>query len=215
MHTKDLAKKLLNYTITNSGAEHRTYLGMSAIGRCQRQLYHDLLHGREWTTQAHFYCYLGYLFERDILARLAAIDPNLLGPGQEFSDFAGRFMGHSDGEWDGDLLEVKSTTEDRLPNGRIPDQHFWQIQTYMHYGDYARAKIIYIARDTGSFRVRNIDRVHKMGELARIKAATILEAVDLRQPLACECGRCELKPYSQNHQNQPISQRTTPNEPHR
>lgn len=191
MHSTELGKKLLNYTITNSGAEHRAYLGMSAIGDCPRQLYLHYISGRQWTTQGHFYCYLGYLFERDLLCRLAAINSKLLRPAQEFSDFGGRFMGHTDGEWDGDLLEIKTTIAEKLPNGRIPERHYWQLQTYMHYGDYRQAKIIYIARDTGAFVVRNIVRVHKMGELARLKAASILEAADLRQPPECECGRCK------------------------
>lgn len=191
MQASKLGKLLLNHTITHSGAERRTYLGMSQIGHCQRKLYYIMVQGREWTTQAHLYCHLGYLFEESILARLRAIEP-LLGPSREFSDFGGRFAGHSDGEWDGDLLEIKSTTSNLLidMNGRIPRNHFWQVQVYMFYGHYKQAQVIYVARDTGQLRVEAIRFHERTAELARLKAASILEAVDLRQPPECECGRC-------------------------
>lgn len=196
MDSKELKNRLFTWTLQHSGAEHRTYLGMSGIGLCSRVLYNQMLQGREWTTRDHLNCYLGYLFERDILARLAALNPgDLLKPGREFSDFGGRFMGHSDGELDGQLLEIKSVLQTKLDYiqsaGRIPNQHYNQVQCYMHYGDYSQATVIYVARDTGEMYVTSIRRSIHVGETLRLKAATILEAVDARIPPDCDCGRCE------------------------
>jgi hypothetical protein len=191
----DLKCQLLNWTMANSGAECRTYLGMSSIGECPLRLYNNLVHGRDWSVGQHLMCYLGYLHERDILARLAALNGSQLGPSREFSDFGGRFQGHSDGEWAGDLLEIKSTMAEVLGHiqqrGRIPRRHFWQVQTYMFYGRYACALVVYVARDTGDLYVAQIRRLDHIGEEARLKASAILEAVDHRQPPTCECGRCE------------------------
>jgi hypothetical protein len=190
---KDL---LLDWTVANSGAEERNYLGMSAIGRCPRQLYDQMVGARTWNLQGHQLCYLGYLFERDVLARLQAINADLLGGPREFSDFGGRFQGHSDGEWDGDLLEIKSTTAETVreikETRRVPHDHYWQVQTYMHYGNYRRATVIYVARDRGDVYVASVPRNHRVGERARLKAATILEAVDHRQPPEGECGYCRV-----------------------
>lgn len=200
MHPFELETQLINWTVRNSGIEVRNYLGMSAIGHCPRYLYYLMLGGREHNIQSHHYCYLGYLFERDILNRLEQLgrevngrDAPILKSGREFVDFAGRFQGHTDGEWDGDLLEIKSVRHDRLPgeNGRLPRTHFWQIQTYMHYGSYRLARVVYVARDTGHIRVVGLRRNEKIGELARLKAATVLEAVDRRRPPPCECGHCK------------------------
>ena len=190
MQASELGKRLLNYTISHSGAETRGYLGMSAIGQCPRKLYLDMVQGREWTTQSHLFCYLGYLFEQSVLERLRAMKPDLLGPSREFSDFGGRFMGHSDGSWDGDLLEIKSITASRFPGGRISNGHYWQVQTYMRYGGYKRANVIYVARDTGEIRVIEVRFNSRIAELARLKAGSILEAVDRREPPECECGWC-------------------------
>lgn len=119
--------------------------------------------------------------------------PGFLGPSEEFVDFGGRFKGHSDGSWDGDLLEIKSTIAEKLPlNGMLPDQYYWQVQAYLHYGNYREAKVIYVARDTGEFRVIYVGRNDRIGEMVRQKAAMILEAVDLGQPPICECGRCRV-----------------------
>jgi len=188
-----LQDQIIRWTMQNSGAESRDYLGMSAIGQCPRRLYTEQVRGKPWNVQGHFYCYLGYLFERDMLARLKSLDPGAIGSPQEFSDFGGRFQGHSDGSWRGDLLEIKSTTTEKLPEGRmrIPKVHYWQVQTYMHYGHFNRAIVIYIARDTGQLRVIEIRRNEQIGELARLKAASILEAVDLGSPPDCECGWCK------------------------
>ena len=221
MQPEELGKRLLNYTVANSGAEHRAYLGMSAIGQCRLALYRAMVYGRPWTTQQHLYCERGYAAEQRVLLKLAALDgldittlpvwpypafrtaldaliarretSGLLGPAREYSDMGGRFLGHTDGSWDGDLLEIKSTTGYKLAqiNGRIPDQNYWQVQTYLHYGRYRRALVVYLAVDTNQVKVVPVRYNENVAEMACLKAAEVLEAVDHRQPPGCDCGRCE------------------------
>jgi hypothetical protein len=196
MNAVDLKQNLLNWTLANSGAECRTYLGMSAIGNCPLQLYNNMIYGRDWTTGQHLMCYEGYLHERDILDRLQALNGSQIGPGRELSAFGGRFQGHTDGEWDGDLLEIKSTRPETLnqiwETGRLPMRHFWQVQCYMHYGHYRQAYVIYKVRDTGDLYVARLRYLNHIGEKCHLKASAVLEAVDHQQPPECECGRCEM-----------------------
>lgn len=223
MEAIELKRGLLNWTLANSGAEHRDYLGMSAIGQCPLKLYKQMIQGREWSTNDHLYCELGYAYEQRVLLKLAAIDgmevarlplypyaafraalhmmiderKGLLGPGREFSDFGGRFQGHSDGEWDGDLLEIKSVTQGKLESikasGRLPHENYSQIQCMMHYGNYRRALAVYVARDTGETYVLTVRRNEQIGESLVLKAATILEAVEYKTPPECECDWCEAR----------------------
>jgi hypothetical protein len=200
MQAEMLGKQLLNFTIAHSGAETRGYLGMSAIGQCPARLYREIVQGREWTTQSHLYCYVGYLFEQSVIERLKVMSPALLGPSREFSDFHGRFMGHSDGSFDGDLLEIKSITATKMAeiDGHIPHNHYWQVQTYMRYGGYKRAQVVYVTRDSGEMKVVEVRFNERVAELARLKAASILEAVDRREPPECECGWCNTDRRGEN-----------------
>ncbi len=215
----NLQTQLVNWTMTHCGVEHREYLGMHSIGRCPLKLYRQLIYGRQWTTEDRLMMEGGYLEEQRILLKLASLDgidvsqlplfpydafrarlngliaqrKGRLGPNEAFSDFGGRFQGHSDGSWDGHLLEIKSVIAARLPvrGGRIPNNHYWQIQAYMYYGQYRRAIVIYVARDTRQMRVLNVPYSEKVAELARIKAGEVLEAVERKQPPECMCGYCE------------------------
>lgn len=221
MEAVELGRGLLNWTLANSGAEHRDYLGMSAIGQCPLKLYRQLVRGREWSTRDHLYCELGYAAEQRVLMKMAALDGidisrlplfpyaafratlhqlieerrGCLGPGREWSDFGGKFQGHSDGEWDGDLLEIKSVTREKLEgiraSGRLPSENYQQIQCMMRYGNYRRALAVYVARDTGEQFVLQVRRNDEVGDALRLKAATILEAVEQRTPPECECNWCE------------------------
>ena len=221
MEARDLKYSLLNWTYANSGIERRTYLGMSKIGHCSLRLYKEMIYGREATARDHLYCERGYAEEQRILMKLAAIDgidiaqlplfpyaafrarlneliavrQGCLGPDREFSDFGGRFQGHSDGSWEGDLLEIKSVGADKFDRirqgSRLPSENYYQVQCYLHYGGYNRALVFYINRDTGDIYTRTIYYQEHIGEMLHLKAATILEHVDYRQPPPCDCGLCD------------------------
>ncbi len=199
MNAKEIQDQLMDWTVANSGAETRNYLGMSRISECSLVLYREIVNGgqRDWSLEMHLNCYNGYLFEHDMKNRLAAV--GLYKPGGErevVSDFDRRFRGHIDGEvYDGRLLEIKSTVQDNLIHivqiGRIPRRHFSQVQVYMRHGGYSEAIVVYVARDTGFVHVAEIQQVRAVQDKLDEKAARILAAIDLNlNPPRCECGKC-------------------------
>ncbi len=193
MHPAKLRNRLVEYTIQHSGyINHRGYLGMSRIAECPRALYFEVIEGKAANERHHLICHIGYLLERDLVSRLSAL--GLYRPGRELRAFDGRFIGHTDGEMDGDLLEIKTTTQEKLNEirrtGRIPRRHFLQVQTYMNHGGYRRANVVYLARDTGDIWVDNIAFSKETAIRCDKKAMRILDAIDRREPPACECGRC-------------------------
>lgn len=195
MKAMTLKRKLMEWTVEHSGVEERNYLGMSQIGRCRRELYEQMVSGREWSEHAHQMCYIEYLFERDILARLEALGDGLLGPGEELVALEGRFQGHTDGTFDGELLEIKSTVDAKVVemienDGRIPWGHYCQVQTYLHFSEREWATVVYVARDSGAIYVAAQRRHKDVGEQMVDKAKEILAAVDAGEAPACECGRC-------------------------
>lgn len=198
MNADDLKQQLLDWTVRNSGAEQRTYLGMSSISECSLELYRRMLEPRQWTMSQHLYCYNGYLFERDLKARLAGL--GLYAPGSErelVATFDARFIGHTDGALvTGEMLEIKSTHQEKLDRivseGRIPMANFEQVQTYMRHGNYYRAFVVYVARDSGNLHVFEMRLVLAVADRLDIKAKRILRAVDEQRPPKCECRRCKI-----------------------
>jgi len=218
MHPMELQNQIHTATMQHSGIEARDYLGMSGIALCPLTLYRQQICGRANELQGHLFCEAGYMEEQRMMCKLAAIDGidlagipafpypafraeldrrakahgGRLGPAEGFSDFGGRLQGHTDGSWDGELLEIKSTIAAKMPKGfRVMSSHYWQCQIYMYYGGYRRAQVIYIARDTREIKVIGINFNDRVAESARLKAASVLEAVDRREPPDCECGYCE------------------------
>lgn len=199
MNATDVQEKLLSWTVAHSGAEQRTYLGMSRISDCSLSLYRELSTGglREWTIASYLNCYAGYLWERDIKERLAAI--GLYTPGSErevVAQFDSRFRGHTDGTLtDGRLLEIKSTVQtnlaDIMSTQRIPRRNFEQVQVYLRHGGFSSAVVVYVARDTGNLHVAEIHSVPSVQANLDAKAKRILDALDKGFPPACECRRCK------------------------
>jgi hypothetical protein len=192
-----LSEKVQSYIQANSNYDtQRNYLGMSGIGKCPRQLYDNFIQPSKPTDEMYRNCYLGYLWEdeaKDILegAGIYKTDSEreLVAP------FDKRFKGHTDGETpEGNLLEIKSVTAysmERLKReARVKREHFYQVQTYMRYGDYAQALVAYVSRDPMEFHFISVPRVAATGEQMERKAKVVLQAIDLKERPACECGRC-------------------------
>jgi hypothetical protein len=109
--------------------------------------------------------------------------------------FDHRFRGHIDGVLkDGTLLEIKSTVQQDLDtiiaNKTFKAHHLKQIEMYLEHGNYAKAIIVYVARDTGRMFALNVPRIESLIQALNEKAQRILAAFDAQQPPACECGRC-------------------------
>jgi hypothetical protein len=188
---------LVEWTVAHSGFEDRSYLGMSQISECPRVLYDQLVNGRTFDVGHHLMCYAGYLWEKDVKARLRE-----LGMYAEFSErevvaeFDERFRGHTDGDLrDGSLLEIKSTTQERIERiretQRIPTRHFEQVQMYLRHGGYGRAMVVYIARDTDELYVAQVRPVPEVADKLDRKARDVLAAVEAGVAPLCTCGRCK------------------------
>jgi len=195
MDIQGIQDSLVRYTVEHSGPQMRDYLGMSRIADCPLALYREMMGQRIIDVPTHLRFYAGYLWERDVKARLQAV--GLYAPGSERELIAGwdaRFRGHTDGQIDGALLEIKSTHSGRLDyirsTRRIPRAHFYQVQCYLRHGGLPGAVLVYVARDTGALWVHAVDPVQTVAENLDVKARRVLAAVDARTPPACECGRC-------------------------
>ena len=204
MEAELIKQKLIDYTVTQSGAESRRYLGMSHIADCSRKLFASLTNpapALTWPLESHLRCYAGYLWERDIKARLQAL--GLYVPGSErelVAGFDSRFKGHTDGEISGEqsgerhLLEVKSTHPDKLQriiaDKWLPVDNYQQVQVYLRHGDYTKAYVVYVCRDTGQMHVAEVFPNVRLQADLDYKARRVLAAVDTGQSPRCECGRC-------------------------
>jgi hypothetical protein len=176
--------------------EDRHYLGMSAIGKCARFLYGEMVHGREVPSEkSKRYFHEGYLHERDVIERLAKVGIEVKNHNRELvAPFDDRLRGHIDGEIEGDLLEIKSLDDERfyrvMDSGRPFEEHVDQVQMYMRYGGYERALLVYKCRNTGDVLVKGITRDERRGLELEQKAMAILAAVDVGCSPVCTCKRC-------------------------
>lgn len=207
MNAADLQRELLDYTLAHCGyGEHRGYLGMSQISKCPRRLFFEVKDGSPSDVASNLRCYKGYQEEKDILARVSLVVEGLgakvimTDEVRELCASDERFLGHPDGELialDGSwrmLIEIKSTLQEALDKiiekARIPIPHWWQVQCYLHFGDWERAFVIYEARDTGQIYVYPVRRDRRWGEQCERKARLVLKALDAGKPPECECGWC-------------------------
>lgn len=190
-------KQALQDAVVHTLEDGRDYLGMSQIGRCSRELYEQMVYGqRQPWGRWLWLCHEGYVHQADVLERLRQERVPVLNANRELvAGFDERFRGHIDGEVDGDLLEIKSVNDwaalreivERGPRPRDRDQ----VQAYMRYGGYARALIVYKARQSGELWVCWESLDEERGAALERKAQAVLAAVDARQPPACDCGWCE------------------------
>lgn len=189
--------QILKHVMKHSGFEpDRKYIGMSAIAHCARDQYNDYVHGRRVNDQAHLYCYAGYLYENDLRARLT--DMGIYKPDSSVelvAPFDERFRGHTDGESaEGELIEIKSINAKGFllvqEQNRAKPDHYFQVQTYMYFGPWRDALIVYVCRETFEHYVLKIAKSKHVGEQMADKAKYVLAAIDAQQPPQCECGRC-------------------------
>lgn len=178
--------------------ERRPYVGMSKAGDCPRRIYLDYLHGNPATPESHMGAFLGYTIERAVRQILG----DALKPGREISAFGGLVKGHTDGEFDGQLLEIKSCTEKKileiLDDHRIPLRHLYQANAYMRYGGYRSALVIYLPRDYGLPMVWPLTYSQATGDALHGKFQAVVNAVQAAIPPRCDCRRCP-EPMEASH----------------
>jgi len=199
MDAATLQHQIVTETIAQSGFDpHRRYLQMSAISRCPRALYFLMIDGPETPLPSSaLLFYVGNLFERDLLGRLA--DLNLINPNSQQIEitarFDPRFKGHADAVLlDGILLEVKKTTQYQLDaimaSHRVKRTHFEQVQMYLTHGHFDKAIVLYCASDTGALFALDVHPVLSVINRLNDKARGVLTAVDQQQPPPCLCSHC-------------------------
>jgi len=204
MDTMTFQNKIDEHLRTHSGLEvKRDYLGISAIGKCSRQVVREFLRGKsELTLQAHQMCYAGYLFEQDVMRRLWEIGVARIAAleGEQqmevVSNFDPRLRGHVDGETvDGELLEIKSVTRvkfDKIKQTHMAlTEHFAQVQLYLKYGPWKRCWIVYVCRETMEHYVVKVNYLHTQAIKYELKAQRLLAHIDSGILPECECRYCK------------------------
>lgn len=199
MDTTTFQNTINEHLKTHSGLDaKRDYLGISAIGKCPRQVVREYLHGKqEITIRDHQLCYAGYLFEADLRNRLGDMGFRVTNVGAEVvAPFDDRLRGHIDGVIFGiDLLEVKSLKRVKFEKVRqthmaLPE-HFAQVQLYMKYGSWNRCWIVYMDRESLEHHVVKVKYLHTQGIKFELKAQRILAHIDAGTLPECECKWCK------------------------
>ena len=200
MRADELQKRLVNWTVANSGHdERRHYIGLSGIGDCPRQIYDRYFQGQRASVDRHLLTRLSYEIESDLVGRLhqmgicSAILPS---ESQVALAYDGLVQGHVDAMTrDGDLVEIKTVAlEDHIPE-RLPRRVYWQVQAYMHYlkckrQDCRWTHVVYLARQSGLVKVIPVRYSPEMGARVEAKVKRLVVAVrDVARP-ECECGKC-------------------------
>jgi len=196
--SKDFEEKLARHIRLHSGLEaSRNYLGMSQVVKCARQAYDRFMDGtNDMSDFHHRMCYVGYLFEGDVLRRLLDMQIARLNRRELVAAFDDRLRGHIDGitAW-GDLLEIKSVTGSKFElvsgQNRALHEHNDQVQLYMRYGGFKFAWIVYVCRETFEHKVIRVRYDQVRSNILEAKALKILDAIDKKERPACECGYCE------------------------
>jgi len=194
---KELEDKMQVHIRLHSGLEpNRSYLGMSQVAKCARQAYDRFVNGADTSDFHHRMCYVGYMYEQDVLRRLREMNIARLDRRELVASFDDRLRGHIDGItfWN-DLLEIKSVTASKFElvdkQARVLHEHNDQVQLYMRYGSWNYTWVVYVNRETFEHRVIRVRYdEHKAIELEN-KARQILRAIDARERPKCECGYCE------------------------
>lgn len=192
-----LEANIMQYIRTHSGFEtRRDYLGMSHLSDCPRKLYNDFVNGQIADDRIHMGAFAGYSIEAiewKLLLEAGIIKGDLNR--EIVADFDPLLRGHIDSETiDGDLLEIKSVNTRKfqmvLTDGHPIKEHIEQVQTYMHFGEYKRALIVYVCRETFQHKVFTIE--YRREFVARLvnKARLVLKSIRTHEPPSCECGRC-------------------------
>lgn len=186
-----LETRLITWTVNHGRLNNRErYIGLSKIGECPRQVYQTYFHhGLRTDAEQLMKFYIGYASEDDVVLRLKAIGD--YRDGEQISMFGGMVQGHTDGSLEGKLIEIKSVgRESYLPDGRLPDRVWWQVQAYLRYTHYTSAWVIYLARETGRLKVFDVPEDRNMGKRIHNRVHALVRAIENRIEPVCECGKC-------------------------
>jgi hypothetical protein len=189
-----LAQKLAQWTAENGGFEpRRDYIGLSGVWECPRVMVSRYRDGMGASQAERMRTAVAYELEHALQARLSGM--GIYRPGKEISLFDGLVRGHTDGEVDGDLLEIKTIPEERWLPGpttgkRMAERIYWQVQAYLLYGEYERAQVVFLARDSGAISVVTILPNRYTQEAIERKLEKLVGEIRAGQAVSCTCGKC-------------------------
>ena len=197
MDAKEIRNRLIDHTQKHCGHEEvRQNLDMGRLGECPRKIAWEMLHGCRVTGEIKLRLYKGAQMASDIEGRLRDIFGNQYGQPELLTALDGRLWGRTKGRIGDVLIEVKSVPGDEgLPDGRAPNNHYWQTQSLMHFGGFPACVLIYESRASGRIRTYDHTYSREIGTRCETKARRILGAVERRRLPECECGKCAEKGY--------------------
>ncbi len=210
MDSRQLKQLYIDNLKAKSGLEqHRPYLGMSGISQCPKLLYNQFTNGRGYQSiRDHWNCRIGYLWQREALDLLGAVNPK---ESEVIAGFDARFRGHTDWETsEGDLVEVKSVGYEKFldvfTKRRAFRGHYDQVQMYLEHGGFNHyCHIVYVARDVPESAwsgevirdcggipvwIVSVGLNREVSDRLDAKARMILGAIDRGVAPDCICGRC-------------------------
>ncbi len=191
MKAVELEKALTDWTVENSGYdEHRNYIGLSTIADCPKEIYRRFFNETHASRELRLRTRFTYEIEANLIERLRAL--GLYRKAETISVYDGLVQGNPDGRILEDLLEIKTIPlSEHIPRDRLPARVYWQCQAYMKYGSYPATLVIYLARETGCFKVFDICPNAMRMEIIDRKVQRLIQAVKTKTEPACECGRCK------------------------
>lgn len=150
----DISIALEAYTAKNSSFEtSRDYVSISHCYDSVEQMIQTYIHGFEDSLDIRLRCYTGYKCEHDMMNRIKATFGSRITQGGEISLYDGLVKGHPDFQFDAFPGDCKTVPlDEHLPDGRMPNRVFWQMQGYMLYMDKNKALVIYESKATGKIR---------------------------------------------------------------
>lgn len=150
----EISIALESHTAQNSKFEtSRDYVSISHCYDNVDQMVNTFIHGFEDSLDIRLRCYTGYKCESDLMRRIKAVFGDRIKTGIEISEYDGLVKGHPDFTFDAFPADCKKVPlDEHLPDGRIPNRVFWQMQGYMLYMAKPKALVVYESAATGKIR---------------------------------------------------------------
>lgn len=198
MDAKEVRTKLVAHTQENCGyIERRHILDMGRLGECPRKLTWELLNDCPVSHDIKMRLYKGRQMETEIQVRLRNIFRHLYEGPKPIYALDGKVVGFTDGQAGNVMIKIRSVPDDdALPNGRAPNNHYWQTQALMHFGHFSSCIMIYESRTSGRIRTYGHSYSPAIGKSCERKATLVLASTAAKSLPACDCGKCEERGFN-------------------
>jgi hypothetical protein len=171
------------YTATHSNFEtSRNYVSISHAYDSAEQMISTYFNGFEDSLEIRLRCYTGYKCERDMLQRIGKVFGDRVKMCPEIYEYEGLVKGHPDFMLDEYPADCKTVPlDEHLPDGRMPNRVFWQMQGYMLYLQKEKSIVIYESKATGKIQDYTIHRNHNIQAQIKAKFDAVVKEIKARQ----------------------------------